>query len=53
VAQGVGEANAVITSAIARDVLQDEVERMKMLALLGKTLRRLRGGSNGGSGTRD
>lgn len=35
IVQGVGEGNATITSAIARDVLQDPLARMRMMALLG------------------
>lgn len=35
IVQGIGEGNATITSAIARDVLEDEVERMRMMAVLG------------------
>lgn len=33
--QGIGEANDVITSAIARDVLEDPIERTRVLAILG------------------
>ena len=38
VVQGIGEGSASISSAVARDVLEDQRTRMKMLALLG-TLR--------------
>ena len=35
IVQGIGEGCAAITSAVARDVLQDPGERMQMLAILG------------------
>jgi MFS family permease len=35
IVQAIGEANAVISSAIARDVLDDPSERMRMMAILG------------------
>ena len=44
IVQAIGEANAVISSAIARDVLDDPSERMRMMAILG-TIRWGEGGN--------